>query len=88
MIRASRGQTLGLSILYGAFFFIFFIMIINFLQPDIRAAQQSLDCSNTNISDGSKIACLLVDGLMPYFIILVVSAALGAVTSRMVGGLQ
>lgn len=83
----NRGQTLGLSILYGVFFFIMAIIFINFLQPDIRAAQTSLDCNNVaGISDGNKITCLLVDGVMPYFIIAILSAAIGTITARLTGG--
>ena len=82
-----RGQTLGLSVLFAIFFFIFGIIFINFLQPDIISSQTSLDCNNVNsISDGNKITCLLVDGVMPYFIILILSTAMGAVTSRLAFG--
>lgn len=83
----SRGQTLGLSAAFAFFFFIFGIVFINFLQPDIESAQSSLNCSAaTTISDGNKIMCLFVDGMMPYFIILVLSSAMGAITSRLTIG--
>lgn len=81
-----KGQTLGLSILYGLFFFVLGILFINFLQPDIRIAQTALDCSNTSISDGNKLTCLLVDGVMPYFIIAMLSTGVGIITSRITGG--
>jgi len=83
----NKAQTLGLSVLYAVFFFVLGILFINFLQPDIRIAQTSLDCSNVSgISDGNKLTCLLVDGVMPYFIIAILSTAVGIITSRLTGG--
>ena len=83
----NKGQTFGLAILYALFFFILGILFINFLQPDIRIAQTSLDCSNVaGISDGNKLTCLLIDGIMPYFIIAILSTAVGTITARITGG--
>lgn len=81
---SSKGQTLGLAVLYSLFFFVFGILFINFLQPDIISVQNSLSCSSPlTISDGTKIVCLMVDGVMPYFIIGIVSVAMGAITARL-----
>jgi len=80
----NRGQTVMLAILFAAMFFLLGIVIVNFIQPDVRDAQVSLDCNSASvISDGTKIACLITDGVVPYFIILIVSTAGGIVTSKL-----
>lgn len=81
---SSRGQTFGLAMLYALFFFIFGILFINFLHGDITTAQNNMQCSSPAlISDGTKVACLLIDGVMPYFIIGILSLAIGTITARL-----
>jgi len=78
-----KGQTFPIAILFAIFLFIFGYLFINFLKPEIQTAQTSLSCSDTTISDGSKILCLMVDGVMPYFIITILSAAGGLILSKL-----
>lgn len=66
------------------------IIVINILKPDITLARNTttgLNCSNaTAISDGTKLTCLVVDLTIPYFIIIILSAAGGVITNKLVKG--
>ena len=67
-------------------FFMFGILIIGLLFPDIAIAKSvdSLDCSNVTISSGNKLACLGVDGIVPAFIISLVLIGGGAVIVKLI----
>lgn len=83
-----RAQGSILTILMVVAFFMFGILIIGLLFPDISLARasDSLDCSNLNISSGNKIACIGVDFVVPAFIIVLVIIGGGAIVSKLVGG--
>ena len=83
----SKGQTggLGIAIIVAVMLFIIGLMSVNFITGEVTNARDAtaLDCSNTAvISDGTKLTCLAVDLVVPYFIILVFSAAGGYITAR------
>jgi hypothetical protein len=80
----ARGQTLMLSVVFAAFFFIFGIVFVNFVQPDVRVAESGLNCDDLTISDGAKLTCLITGGVVPYFIILILSVAGGVITERLI----
>ena len=48
-----------------------------YLIDDIDTYRTAMDCTSTTISDMSKINCLAVDGLIPYFIWTLSVIALG-----------
>lgn len=78
-----RGQTLMISALFSLFIFLFGIVFINFIMPEVTLARTSLTCSDSsNISDGTKATCLLVDIVVPYFIITLVSLSGGVLLNR------
>ena len=81
-----KGNFMMTSIIALAFF-MFGILIIGLLFPDIAIARSSdsLDCTNMTISSGNKIACLGVDGIVPAFIICLVLIGGGAVVYKLVG---
>jgi hypothetical protein len=79
-----RGQTLGITIIGIIFVFIIGLMSINFLFDDITNARIDLNCANaTAISDGTKLLCLTVDSVIPYWIFLIFSIVIGAIAARM-----
>ena len=79
----NSGQTLMLSLLFAAFIFIFGVLILNTLKLDIPTARIGLDCTNySGISDGNKITCLMVDWVVPYFILIIISLAGGRILER------
>lgn len=80
-----KGQAnLGIAIIVGFMIFLVGIPIINILKPDVDIARGStaLDCTNTSITDGNRLACLAVDLTIPYFMLLIMSAAGGVIVSR------
>lgn len=80
----NKGQTAMLAVLFSVLFFMFGIVFINYIRPDVQTTQGSLDCNNTSvISDGTKLMCLITDGVVPYFIILVLASAGGVITARL-----
>ena len=71
------GFTIGLVV------FIFGVLFIPFFTDDITIARDDLDCSNYggngSISDGTKLTCLQIDLIIPYFIWFFVSLAIGLI---------
>ena len=81
-----KGQSLGLGIMSAIFVFIVGIMFINFIMPEVSTARTELNCADaSNISDGTKLLCLVVGTTIPYWIILIFSIAIGFITARMYG---
>jgi hypothetical protein len=81
----NKGQTLFMSLMVAMMIFAVGVIAINFLTPEIDVARSSaaLDCSNAAISDGTKVSCLIVDIVIPYFIVATLSLAGGYITSRL-----
>lgn len=81
-----KGSGLGIAIIVAIMFFIIGLMAINYITPEVtrtRLPNTGLDCANaTSISDGNKLTCLAVDLAVPYFILLVISAAIGYVSTK------
>ena len=79
-----KGQTMGLAILSFLAVFIIGLMFVNFLLPEVTTFRTNMSCSSAStISDGTKLLCLFGDLTVPYVILLVVSLAVGAITSRL-----
>ena len=85
----NKRGSVGIAIIVTVMFFIIGLTFLNFVAPEVtraRAATTGLDCSSsTEISDGNKLTCLAVDMAVPYFIILVFSAAGGFLSAKMIG---
>lgn len=80
----NKAQTLGLIIISSIFFFIVGLMAINFLMPEVDRTRIDLNCADASaITDGTKMLCLVLDTTIIYWIILIFSVILGAITSRM-----
>jgi hypothetical protein len=84
--KNKKGSAL-VTIVVAVAFFMFGILIIGLLFPDISLAKasDSLDCSNMSISSGNKIACLGVDIIVPVFIISLLTIGGGAVILKLIG---
>jgi len=85
----SKGQSLGLSVVIAITFFMIGVILINFFQPDITLVRTAsgLDCENpAGISDATKLTCLTVDLVVPYFILTILSTFIGMITARFIGG--
>ena len=80
-----RGQvSLGLAIIVALVIFLMGIPIVNILKPDVDIARGAtgLDCTNSSITDGTRLSCLAVDLVIPYFILIIMSAAGGMIVAR------
>lgn len=71
-----RGSAI-LGIVIGIIIYMFGVLFIPFITDDITTTRADLDCTNSSISDGSKLACLEVDIVVPYLIWFFISLLLG-----------
>jgi len=80
-----KGSSLMIALITGVLIFFAGMIILNFIIPEIGNARLStaLDCGNLSISDGNKITCLGVDLVAPYWIIVVIAAAGGALFAKL-----
>ena len=80
----NRGQGILLGIVIGLGIFMAGALLINFLEleRDVTLGATSLDCDNSDISDGTKAACLLVEITIPYFIIILLSVVGGTIGGK------
>ena len=68
----------------GLLIFVFGMLFLPYFTDDLTTTYTALDCQNTSISGGNKIACLETDLVAPYFIWFFISVGLGYVA----GGLE
>ena len=57
--------------------YIFGVLFIPFLMDDVTTFREAMDCSNTSISGGTMLSCLMADATIPYLIWFFISLALG-----------
>ena len=82
-----RGQTTGLAILAMIFVLIIGLTATNFLPDQVDNARTSLNCaSEDDISDGTKLTCLMIDIVVPYWIWIILAMIGGIIISRLVIG--
>jgi len=80
----NKAQSLGLSIISGIFVLIVGFLFLNFLMPEISTFRIDLNCASpSDITDGTKLLCLVGDIIVPYWIILVFSVVIGLITARL-----
>ena len=71
------------SVAVAIFIFMVGMIVVNFIKPEVTTARTGLSCSSAaDISDGTKLMCLGIDTVVPYFIILVFSIAGGVITEK------
>ena len=75
----NKKGSLFFGITLGIFIFVIGALFIPFFADDITTSRTQLDCTNMSITDGTKLACLQVDLLIPYIIWFFVSLALGLI---------
>ena len=80
-----KGASLGLAILSALGVFIIGFMFINFLMPEVTNFRIDLNCAYADdISDGTKLLCLIGDAGIPIFVLAVLSLGVGAITRRFI----
>jgi len=79
-----KKANMSLAVLSALAVFVCGFLFINFLTPEIDTFRTAMDCSNVaGITDGQKIMCLGGGLVVPYFIIGLLSLAIGGITSRL-----
>jgi len=80
-----KAQSLGLGIMGFLLVILVGFMSVNFLMTEVSQARVDLDCTNVaNIEDGVKLLCLTHDLVIPYWIWIILSIAIGIITARFV----
>ena len=69
------------SVMIVIILFMIGMIVVNFYKPLVDTARTDLTCS-APATDGTKVMCLLVDFVIPYFIVLVFSIAGGIIADR------
>jgi len=81
-----KAQSLGivLAVVVAIMIFIVGMVNLNFIKDEVTRARGSteLNCADPQ-SDGTKLTCLAVDLVVPYFIIVIFSLAGGVITARL-----
>lgn len=87
MINKKAQMGLGFAIIVAIVLFMIGMINVNFIKDEVTRARGSsqMNCSDSTISDGSKLTCLLIDIVVPYFIIIVISTTGGLITARFTG---
>lgn len=76
----NRGQTLGVAILTGIFILIIGFAITNLLMPEVTDVRTNLNCSSADeITDGTKILCLVFDLVVPMYIWAILGLVIGGI---------
>ena len=76
---------LGIAFMVALFIFLIGMVNINFIKDEVTRARgvDQLNCYSDSISDGGKVTCLLVDIVVPFFIIIIFAAAGGILTAKL-----
>jgi len=76
MLKNKKGSAFfGITI--AIFIYIIGVLFLPFVVDDVSNFRVSMDCTNTSISDGAKLSCLVGDLTVPYFIWFFISIAIG-----------
>ena len=75
----NKKANMFLGVIIGIFIWVTGILFLPFIIDDIDTTRTDLDCTNTSITDGTKLVCLTTDLVIPYLIWFFVSLAIGFV---------
>jgi hypothetical protein len=77
-MKNKRGNAfLGFAL--GIFIFVMGVLIMPFILDDVDTTRTQLDCTNSSITGGTKINCLFVGSIIPYFILFFTALAVGLI---------
>lgn len=68
-MRNDKRGSIFLGFIFAIFFFMIGMWMLPFMKDTVTDSRTDLDCTNSSISDGNKVVCLIVDAGVPYFII-------------------
>lgn len=80
----NKKGSLGIGIITAITIFIIGMMSINFIMDEVTDARINLSCSDaSNISDATKLLCLVVDITVIYWMIIILGIIGGLVVTRL-----
>lgn len=65
----NKRGSLFIGFIFALFFFMLGMWMLPFMKDSATDSRTSLDCTNSSISDGTKLICLEIDAGVSYFII-------------------
>ena len=86
VLNNKRGQVALIAMAIGIFIFFLGISFIDPIKEVVVEARgvEQLDCANSSITDGAKTTCLIVDLILPYFIVTIIAIGGAWVSARIV----
>jgi len=82
--KMNKKGNIFFGVVIGIFIYMMGVLFLPFFTDDITTTRTALDCSNSSISDGTKLTCLTVDVVAPYFIWFFVSALFGYIAGAII----
>ena len=80
-----KSQTLSLAIITAIFLLIIGLATINFIKDEVTDARNNLNCASADdITDGTKLLCLVIDVTVLYWIWIIFSVSIGGIIARFV----
>ena len=81
------GQVMLVGLMIGIIAFMAAMVFIDPIKDVVTESRGTtqLDCSNTSITDGNKMTCLIVDLMLPAFIGICFALAATALGSKFIG---
>ena len=76
-MKMNKRVSIFFGVTIALFLYITGVLIMPFLVDDVTTFRTVMECSDTSISDGSKLSCLFGDALIPYYIWFFISLAVG-----------
>ncbi len=86
VLENTRGQAMLLGIMVFVISFIASVMLMPTLFEIVDVARTDLHCELDNLTTGTAATCVWVDIVPAFFLMIVISAGAGFVTSRLTGG--
>jgi len=80
MMNKKGSAFFGVAI--GIVVFIFGVLFIPFLMDDVTTFRDAMSCSDTSISGGTMLSCLVGDATIPYLILFFISLSFGFIAGR------
>ena len=79
----NKKGSIMIGVILAFFFFLIGMWMLPFIQDEATTSRTALDCSNSSISDGTKVSCLIVGFGVPYFIIAILVFVGGLIGNRL-----
>lgn len=85
ILKDKRGSGLGIAIITAFFIFIIGFATLNLLTPEVTTFRTDMNCASADdISDATKLLCLVGGISIPYWILLILSITIGGILSRFI----